>query len=260
MIYNFKEYKHIFDTPMKRQQELVVARKIMDLLNKNKYDDLEKFIEKNNNYQDFLKKNNMTVVVKHFGNTLKEEDYIKILENLRILTKTKLDFDKEKIKTTNIDEKQFNSFKGKDKTYFTDNSRTDIPIEQQMEHLQTTSDDFETSDKLQNTENMFKELETKKDGLNLHYLYEINFESLSNEEKILYQLATKYQQNIKGIIKIDLSKGIIVDEENNISKIEKNDEAYFINNDDVDNLNNNITKNKPYQKTLTPTKNTIYNN
>ena len=72
MIYNFKEYKPIFDTPMKRQQELAISRKIMDLLNKNKYDNLEEFITKNNNYQDFLKKNNMSTVIKHFGNTLKK--------------------------------------------------------------------------------------------------------------------------------------------------------------------------------------------
>ena len=48
MIYNLKEYELIFDTPMKRQQELAVARKIMNLLNKNKYDNLEEF--KNKDY------------------------------------------------------------------------------------------------------------------------------------------------------------------------------------------------------------------
>ena len=53
MTYNFKEYKTTFDTPMKRQQEVAIARKIMDILNKNKYDDLEEFITKNGNYQDF---------------------------------------------------------------------------------------------------------------------------------------------------------------------------------------------------------------
>ena len=59
----------------------------------------------------------MITVIKHFGNTLKEEDYIKILENLRILAKTKQDFEKDNIKTTNIEDKQYNSFKGEEKTY-----------------------------------------------------------------------------------------------------------------------------------------------
>ena len=34
MLYNFKEYKAVFDTPIKRSQELAISRKIMDLLNK----------------------------------------------------------------------------------------------------------------------------------------------------------------------------------------------------------------------------------
>ena len=67
MVYNFKEYKAIFDTPMKRSQELAISSKIMDLLNKNKYESLEEFIGKNPNYQDFLKNNNMENVVKHFN-------------------------------------------------------------------------------------------------------------------------------------------------------------------------------------------------
>lgn len=260
MTYNFKEYKPTFDTPMKREQELVIARKIMDLLNKNKYDNLEKFIEKNDIYQDFLKKNDMTTVIKHFGNTLKEDDYVKILENLRILTKTKLDFDKDNIKTTNIDDKQFNSFEGEDKTYFIDNSRANIPIEQQMSHLQTTNSNFQTANTQQNTENMFKELERKKEDLNLRHLHEINYDSLTNEERILYQLANEYQQNIQGTIKIDLNKGIMVDEQNNISKIEKYNDSYYINNGENDNQKEKITEKKTHQKSLTPSRNTIYSN
>ena len=129
MVYNFNEYKPSFDTPLKRQQELAVSRKIMGLLNKNKYDDLEEFITKNSDYQNFLKNNNMGTVVKHFGNTLKEKDYVQILENLRTLTKEKKDFEKDNIKTTNIDNKQYNTFKGEDKTYFIDNSRSNKSIE-----------------------------------------------------------------------------------------------------------------------------------
>lgn len=259
MIYNFKEYKPTFDTPMKRQQELAISRKIMDLLNKNKYDNLEEFITKNGNYQDFLKKNNMTTVVKHFGNTLIEEDYIKILENLRNLTKSKQDFEEDNIKTTNIDGKQYNSFKGEDKTYFIDNSRTDKSIEDQMKDLQSTEQIFQTTDQRQNTENMFKELERKKEGLNLHYLHQINYELLNNEEKLLFQIANDYQQNIDGVIRIDLKKGIIVDELDNIMKIEKNNGEFSIIKDE-NGIEKEEVQEKSYQKTLTPSRNTIYNN
>ncbi|MBR6690872.1 MAG: hypothetical protein IKL65_06025 [Bacilli bacterium] len=261
MVYNFKEYKPIFDTPMKRQQELAIARKIMDLLNKNKYDNLEEFITKNNNYQDFLKKNNMVTVIKHFGNTLKEEDYVKLLENLRVLTKTKQDFAKENIKTTNIDDKQYNSFKGEDKTYFIDNSRTDKPIEEQMKDLQHTQQNFQTTDPKRNTENMFKELERKKEGLNLNYLHEINFDLLNNEEKELYNAANNYQQTLDtGVIRVDLKKGVIVDELDNIMKIEKENDQFSIIKEENGIKKEEQVKQKTFQKTLTPSKNTIYSN
>lgn len=260
MIYNFKEYKPIFDTPMKRQQELAISRKIMDLLNKNKYDNLEEFIAKNNNYQDFLKKNDMSTIIKHFGNTLKEEDYIKILENLRTLTKTKRDFEKDNIKTTNIGDKQYNSFKGEDKTYFIDNSRTNQSIGEQMKDLQSTQQQFQTTYIKQNTENMLKELEIKKEGLNLNYLQEINYESLNNEEKDLFDSANEYQQNAKDVVRIDLQKSIIVDSQNNIMKIKKNNGQYSITKENNNVEKEEIFEEKSYKKTLTPTPNTLYSN
>ncbi|MBE6139192.1 MAG: hypothetical protein E7174_01620 [Firmicutes bacterium] len=259
MIYNFKEYKTSFDTPMRRQQELAISRKIMDLLNKNKYDDLEEFITKNSNYQDFLRNNNMETVVKHFGNTLKENDYAKILENLRVLTKTKKDFEKDNIKTTNINDKQYTTFKGEDKTYFIDNSRSEKSIEEQMKDLQTTQQDFQTSNQNKNTENMFKELETRKEILNLNYLNQINYELLNDEEKVLFQIANDYQQNIDGTIRVDLKKGVIVDELNEIMKIEKNNGEFTIIKDE-NGVEKEEVKEKTFQKTLTPNRNTIYSN
>lgn len=260
MIYNFKEYNPIFDTPMKRQQELAIARKIMTILNKNSYDNLEEFITKNDNYQDFLKKNNMQTVIKHFGNTLKEADYIKILENLRTLTLAKQKFEKDNINVTDISNKQFVSFEGKDKTYFIDNSRSNKTIEDELKHLQTTQLNFQTSSLEKNTENMFKELEKTKETLNLNYLHEINYDLLNNEQKKLYQAADEYQQNIDYVIRLDLEKGVIVDEKDKIIKIEKNNGTYLLTNEEGTVKNELETKEKSHQKTLKPNLNTIYSN
>ena len=195
MTYNFKEYNTVFDTPMKIQQELAISRKIMDLLNKNKYDNLESFIEKNKTYQDFLKNSNMQTVIKHFGNTLSEEDYIKIIENLRRLSMNKQNFEKENIKTTNIDNKEFNSFKSTDgKTYYIDNTGSNKKIEEQMEALQPTQEIFQTSDINKNTENLFEELDQKKENFNPIPLNQIEFDKLTNKEKMLFQAAYNYQQ------------------------------------------------------------------
>ena len=230
MVYNFKEYKPIFDTPIKRSQELAISTKIMDLLNKNKYGSLEEFISKNSNYQNFLKNNNMENVVKHFGNTLIEEDYTKILENLRVLTKAKQDFEKENIKTTNIDDKEYSMLKGKDNSYFIDNSDKKNSVEEQMKNIQDKSEDFQTSDISKNTENMFKYLEGKNDGLNLRYLSEVNYDTLNNEERNLYRIALLYQQDKKEPLRLDLNKGIIVDKDNNISRIQKENGEFSIKN------------------------------
>lgn len=258
MFYHFKEYIPVFDTPMKKQQELVIARKIMDLLNKNKYDNLEEFIKKNDNYQDFLKKNDMTNVVKHFGNTLKEEDYVKIIENLRILTKRKQDFDKDNINTVNIEKEQFIHFNNNGENIFIDNSKTDKKIEDQMTDLQKTQQDFQTSNQLKNTENMFDELEKKKEVLNLHYLDEFNYNTLNEKEKQLLSTALLFEQNIDGSIQIDFDKKVIVDENNNIFKIENIDGEYVVIKGENGVKHNPTVKNKSYQKIMKPSQNTLY--
>ena len=73
MKYSKKEYICVFDTPIKKAQELAIACKIMDLLNNNKYDNIEEFYERNKSYQDFLKNCRMETAIKHFGNTLNED-------------------------------------------------------------------------------------------------------------------------------------------------------------------------------------------
>ena len=52
MVYNCEEYKPLFDTPMKKIQEIAIATAIMKILNKNKYDNLEEFIAKTENNVD----------------------------------------------------------------------------------------------------------------------------------------------------------------------------------------------------------------
>lgn len=265
MVYNYKEYNNIFDTPAKKQQERVIVTKIMNLLNNKKYDDLEELISKNQNYQNFIKNNAMENVVKHFGNTLNEEDFKRILENLRILTKTKQDFEKNNIKTTNIDDKEYNSFKGENKTYFIDNSISPNSIEEQMKNLQNESQVFQTSDIKKNTENMFKELEeNKKERFNLNYLNEINIDSLNQEEQALFQAAITYQLNSNKLIRIDIKKGVIVDPEDNIMKIEKQDGNYVVLNGEDKTEKSNVSEENVIQHqkqfVLTSNPNTIYTN
>ena len=100
MVYIYKEYTHIFDTPAKMEQESVIVNKIMELLNKNKYDNIYDFINRNQTYQDFLKNNELENVVRHFGNTLNEADFKMIQDAMVKLTEKKRTFEKENIKTS----------------------------------------------------------------------------------------------------------------------------------------------------------------
>lgn len=254
MIYKNEEYKPLFDTPMKKIQEIAIATAIMKILNKNKYDNLEEFIAKNPNYQDFLKKFDTEPIILNFRHELnhfKEEDYIKVLENLRLLTKTKKEFEQENIKTTNLDNKKFGSLKGSDKTYIVETSRYKKDIEEKMRDLQPTQEQFQTSNRKQNAENLFRELESRQEGLSLHSLNEINYDALGNEEKLLFQIAESYQKDSNGVICVDLKKGIIVDEDDNIMKIEEVNGEFTITKNE-----NGVEKQeqptKVHQKTLIP--------
>lgn len=263
MVYNIKEYSCNLDTPGKKEQELAIVSKIMDLLNNNKYENLEEFISKTNSYQDFLKNNRMENVVKHFGNSLNEENFTNILNNLRSLTNNKKRFQEENIKTTNINDKQFNSLETSEHTYFLDNSNSKKTIEEQMKDLQPTQEQFQTSDIKKNTENMFKELEeTKKESIRLSKINEINFDELNNIEKQLYQVAKNYQMSSGKEIRIDLNKAIMVDDTNTIMQIENRNGEYIIELDgnEIEKDNMEIVDKKSYQKTLTMNPNTIYSN
>lgn len=266
MRYNYKEYETILDTPDKRIQERAIVTKIMEILNNNRFDgDLERFIENNKTYQDCLKNNNLSNVVKHFGNTLKEEHYIMILDNLRKLTKKKQSFEDDKIKTINFDNNELNSYSGKNKNFYFDNTGANKDLKAQMNDLQKTSDSFQASDAQKNTENMMNELEKNtKRTLNFQYLKDIIFSSLSYEEQQLYLIAKDYESNIDGLIRIDLNKGVFIDKDEKMYKITENNGEFKIIGEDTneDISENQVTKTeeKGYQKKLMPNTNTIYSN
>ena len=264
MKYDYRQdYKHIFDTPAKREQESVVANKIMELLNKNKYDNIYDFINKNQTYQDFLKNNELENVVRHFGNTLSEQDFKDIQSQMVKITEKKKSFDKENIKTTNIGDQQFVSYESSEKTTFLDNShaKDDMSIERELEELQPTQQSFQTTDAKLNSDRMMQELaDSRKESLNLQYIKDISIDSLNDKQREILGAAINYQLNQQNPIRVDLDRELIVDEFNNIMKIERNNGEFIIvgnNNtqeDTIEPKENTVSK----QKSLTPSPNTIY--
>lgn len=266
MIYKMSEYKPVFDTPLKRQQERAVVVQIMRLLNEGKYDSLEEFMNKNPNYQEFLKKNDMENVVKHFGNTLGEVDFKTILESLRRLSKDKKAFSEENIKTTSIGDKEYVSLNNGQQPINLDNSSSGKSIESQMRELQPTQQEFQTSDRAKNTENLFKELsDSKKEGINLFALNQIDRSKLNNEESLYYNVAVNYQFSTGKLVKVDVQKGIIADDNNNLFRIINENGQITIKGENSEEKGNENTKNEEIQKggrqlVLKASPNSIYSN
>jgi len=261
MVYNYKQhYEHVFDTPAKKQQEMHIANKIMELLNNNKYDSIYDFVTRNQTYQDFLKNNEMENVVKHFGNTLSEEDFKLIQEQIMKITEKMKSSDKENVKTTHIDGQEFVSFKGKDKDYYFDHSHSSMTIEREMDELQKTQSDFQTTDAKQNSENIMQEMENeKKESLNLSYIHEIDISKLNQKQKEIFDAVVNYQLDNPKPVRVDLNRGVIVDSENTISKVEKKDGKFSITSENEEKGQNEEKKEeKSFQKSLTPNLNTIY--
>ena len=138
-----------------------------------------------------------------------------------------------------------------------------MSIERQMQELQKTQNQFQTTDQKKNTEMIMEELEKeKKENLKLNYLNEIDNSKLNNEERDFFNVAVNFQLENSTPIRIDLEKNLIVTEENEIMKVENRDGNFTIINEN--NEEKNILKNEEtiapmtYQKKLMPSSNTIY--
>ena len=232
MEYKIKEYEPIMTTPNKRLEEKAIVERIMHILNESKkYNSLEDFYNKNRTIDEFKKNNNMDIVLKHFGQKINQEDYEKIIDSIKKLTEQKSSFDKEGIKTSTIEDKEYITYENDDEAFFLDNSYSDKSIEEQMSDLQKTSNEFQTSDTKENTKKMMEELRTNiKTELTLRYLTEINYEVLNTEQQKLFKFVFEYQQNSIGLIRVDLDEKVMVDEENNIMKIELVNDEFKIQN------------------------------
>ena len=233
MEYKFEEYERVIDTPKKKMEERIIVEKIISLLNKNKYNSLDDFCKENTELENFKTNNNLETVLKHFGNKLNQNDYENILQSLKKMIEKKSTFDTDSIKTTNIEDKEYISYNGKNEDYYLNNSYNDRSIEEQMKDIQKETPSFQTNNPEENTELIMNEMkEKKKINLILRYLNEINFEILTEEQQELFKYAFEYQQQNTGLIRIDLDEGVMVDEKDNIMKIQKINGEFVINNGD----------------------------
>ena len=255
-----KDLKEIKDT--KHEQEIAVVTRIINLLNKGLYNDIEDFYGKNNNLQDFIKRH-LEVPITHFGHNetpLNEEDYKNIIENIRSISNKKQSIDTNNVSTTIIDQSEYNSMKIDKENSIIDNSDSNQRIDERMRQVQSQSEEFQTIDANKNTENIFKELKSRQEEINPIPLNEINPYILNDEQKELFKAVLDFQLGSETEIKVDLDKAIIIDENGKILKIEKDDGKIKIISGDGSIEKEQNTEHKTFQKQLVPNPNTIYSN
>ena len=220
MLYSDKDYSCFFETPMKRNQERVIVRLIFSLLNRNKYDSLDDFFKKNITYDEFLKKNNFTTVIKHFENNFSEKDYVDLCNNIRKYVSKKQSYNTENISTSNFGEKEYVSYgiNGESINFVNSSNRS---IEEQISD--NLNNYYNTTDSKKNTDMHIKNLEQQKETIQFKNLYEIVLNNLSASEREMFDIAFEYQEYKNLPIKVDLSRGLLLEpgQPDKIIQIEK---------------------------------------
>ena len=110
---------------------------------------------------------------------------------------------------------------------------------------------------------MMKELEeNKKESLNLRYLKDFDISLLNEKQQEILRAATSYQIDLSNPIRLDIDKGVIVDENNDIFRIEKNNGEFTIIGDRAEEKGDiekeDVKQPRTLKKSLTPSNNTIY--
>ena len=227
MLYKYKEYSNMaFGSPMLKMQEKIVVEKIFKLLNSKKYNSIDEIKKGFANYKDFIKKNNLEIPIKMFGNTLTEENYNEILSKIEKLINEKNRIDESMITTQNINNDEFGIVQTKETSIVLNNSNGNDALQERMKDVQNNYERFKTDDAKKNTENIAREFDKKKtESLNLQDLNQIIPSNLNSQQLEYYNFALILDKEIK----LDVDKGVIFDpEQNKIFKIIKQNEILIL--------------------------------
>lgn len=215
-----KGYK-IFDSGQKSEGENYIMAIIVNLLCSNKFDSLENLMKYNeNNYKTFLKNNKKDNIPLHFGNSLNNDDFQKIISNYKKMQEDKMKYSMENVNVKKIDSKEYIEYNGQ----VLDNSYAAKKVENELSDMQRQSSEYQSLNQQQNTDRMMREMSnTKKEEINFTSLDSIEREKLNNEEQKKYDAALVQEYLTGDDKKISLNNDLIKDDNNNIAKLDEND-------------------------------------
>ena len=242
---------------------VAIKNKIKSFITPDLYRDLDDFIKDNPTFEDFKSRAKFNNAYRRALNwdsyTITEDEYQKILNELRAELNDKLRIEKEKISTVTANGKEIATYHKDDGTVIAvDNSYNNRPIESQMEDIQKKYSRFRQNGNT-NTEEMMEYLQDEiKPEPTFQTLDDIGTGALNTDDNAKLEVAKTYQDITDESITVNLEDGLIMDE-GTILEIQKTDEGYTIatpedvEETDKQNSEDEVVLEKAPQKTLRKT-------
>ena len=223
--YNIREYETIF-SGNKGAEEQALAAIIMRELNNNKFDDIDNMLKySGNDFHTFLKNLHCDAVPAHFGSNLKEADFKLFVENFKKMVDKKMNFKKEDIKTTTLDDKEYVEYKGT----VIDNTYGERSVEEEMRYMQEENPDYQNIDDYEkNTDEMMKEIRDKKSKevefkkVDEYTQSEVN--EMSDEEKEKYYAAKAQNEREDSNVSVSTEYSVTKNEDAELRSIKDGEE------------------------------------
>ena len=227
--YKIEDYRknYMLFSGNKGSEELAIVAIIMNLLNNNKFDNIDDALKYNgNDFATFMKNNRRDNIPFHYGRNIKDDDFKLIVSNFKKMDEDKLKIDKENIHEHNFENKEYVEYDGR----VMDNSLKERSIEDELKNMQQENPEYQSFDAKENTQKMMKEeLDYNKREVNFNSLDEIDRNKLNADEQKLYD-AVLIDEHTSGKNKeVSFEDMLTKDENNNINQLENNGNSISIN-------------------------------
>ena len=226
MVYNIREYETMY-TGNKGSEENAIVAIIMNLLNNNKFDNIDDALKYNgNDFNTFMKNNRRDNIPSHYGRNIKDADFQEIVQNFKKMVNNKLSFDKEKINEISFEQKEYVEYNGQ----VVDNTLKERSMEDELKYMQQDNPDYQSLNKQENTDKMMDEvINNRKREIKFTSLDNVDRSILDEREKQIYDAALIDQHLNNTDKEISIEDNLTKDEENNISQLSDEGNSVSIN-------------------------------
>lgn len=211
----------------KGSEENAIVAIFMNLLNNNKFDNIDDALKYNgDDFATFMKNNRRDNIPAHYGRNIKDDDFKLIVSKFKEMDEDKLKIDNENIHEYNFENKEYVEYDGR----VMDNSLKERSIEDELKNMQQENPEYQSFDAKENTQKMMKEeLDYNKREVTFSSLDEIDRNKLNIDDQRLYD-AVLVDEHTSGKSKeVSFEDMLTKDENNNINQLENNGNSISFN-------------------------------